>query len=99
MIKSLGATSKRKLNAPKIFQPSSSEISSSIVNEFLKHQEELINYFRRLLQLDTKNLVLASPVTAMVTYSLADGLELLTVNEQRHFVQAENVLNHPNFPR
>ncbi|MGZ5191176.1 MAG: hypothetical protein ACXWCZ_09170, partial [Flavisolibacter sp.] len=70
-----------------------------ILNEFVKHQEELKHYFQRLGQLDTKNLIIASPVSALITYTLADALALLAVHEQRHIVQAENVLNHPNFPK
>jgi hypothetical protein len=99
MIKSLGPQPKKKYKAPKIFTPSASSISSTIVRDFLNHQEELKMYFRKLLQLDTKNLVLASPVTGLITYTLADSMQLIVVHEQRHINQAGNVLNHPNFPK
>jgi hypothetical protein len=99
MVRSMCKGSKKTFKAPKIFEPSSSNISPGIVNDFVKHQEEMKHYFQRLSQLDTKNLVIASPVTGFITYTLADGLELLAAHEHRHLTQAENVLNHPNFPR
>jgi hypothetical protein len=99
MIRSLGPNLKRKLGAPKIFEPSSSNIPADIVQSFLKHQQTLKTYFRQLMNLDTKNLVMASPVTAFITYTLHDAMQILIVHEQRHILQAENVLNHPNFPK
>ena len=99
MIRSMGTASKKTFKSPKIFEPTSSNIRPGILNEFVMHQEELKQYYKRLGQLDTKNLIIASPVSSLITYTLADGLELLVVHEQRHMKQAENVLNHPNFPK
>jgi hypothetical protein len=99
MAGSLGPNLKRKLTAPKIFEPSSGSIPADIVQNFLKHQQILKNYFRQLLNLDTKNLIMASPVTPFITYTLHDAMQILVVHEQRHILQAENVLNHSNFPK
>jgi hypothetical protein len=99
MVKNLGPEPKRKFTAPKILQPSASNIPSTIVEDFSSHQDELKNYFRKLLQLDTKHLYMASPVTSLVVYNLSSAMELITAHEQRHVNQAKNVLNHPNFPK
>jgi hypothetical protein len=99
MIRSLGPQQKKNFKSPTIFEPSASQISFTIVDDFLRHQEELKTYFRKLLQLDTKNLVLASPVSGLITYTLADCMQLIPAHEQRHTDQANKVLHHPNFPR
>jgi len=98
MIKYMGSEGKKTFKSPKAFEPSSSNINAGIVTEFINHQEEMKKYYQRLGQLDTKNLIMASPVSGLITYTLADGMELLAVHEKRHLKQAENVLNHPNFP-
>ena len=99
MVRNLGPQVTKKFSAPTIFQPSSSNLPASIITDFRTHQEELRKYIRQLLQLDTKNLVMASPVTGMITYTLADAIRIVTGHEQRHINQAEQILHHPNFPR
>lgn len=98
MIKYMSNDGKKSFKSPKMFEPTSSNITSRIVSDFNDHQEEMKRYYQRLGQLDTKNLIVASPVSALITYTLADAMELLAVHERRHLKQAENVLNHPNFP-
>ena len=99
MVKYLGAQPTKKFKSPKIFEPSASHVAFTIVDDFLRHQEELKSYFQKLSRLDTKNIVLASPSIGLVTYTIADCMQLIAVHEQRHTNQANNVLNHPNFPR
>ena len=98
MIKYLGPQPNKKFKSPKIFEPSASRIAFTIVDDFLRHQEELKSYFRKLYQLDTKNLVIASPSSGFVMYTIADCMQLIAVHEQRHTNQAKTVLHHPNFP-
>jgi hypothetical protein len=99
MVKNLGPQLAKKFKNPKIFDPSSSTISTDILNNFTQHQEVVKNYFRQLLRLDTNNLVITSPVTSVITYSLQDGLQIIAGHEQRHINQALNIFNHPNFPK
>ena len=99
MVRHLGPQSKQKLKNPKIFTPSTSTLSSAIIEDFSKHQQRLINYFFQLDQLDKDKIVITSPASSFVTYSLHHAMQIITVHEQRHFNQAMNVLNHPNFPK
>jgi hypothetical protein len=99
MVKTLGPQLTKKFRSPKIFEPQSSSISEAIIGDFTKYQQVLKNYFVRLLQLDTHNLVMTSPVTSFITYSLQDGLQVIAGHEQRHIYQALHILNHPNFRR
>jgi uncharacterized damage-inducible protein DinB len=99
MVKSLGPQSEKKFPSPKVFEPSSSDIPADIVSRFNAHQEEIKRYFSALQQKDTSRIVIASPVSSIITYSLADALKIITGHEQRHVSQAIAVLNHPNFPK
>ena len=99
MVRHLGPQSKQKLKNPKIFTPSTSTLSSAIIEDFSKHQQLLINYFFQLDQLDKDKIVITSPASSFVTYSLHHAMQIITVHEQRHVNQAMNVLNHPNFPK
>jgi len=98
MVKHLGPQSKQKLKNPGLFTPSTSTLSSTIIEDFSKHQEILINYFNQLNLLNKDKIVITSPVSSFVSYSLHHAMQIITVHEQRHFNQAMNVLSHPNYP-
>jgi hypothetical protein len=89
----------RKFKAPKSFQPSQSQISETIVPEFVAHQQELVEIFERSRDLDLRKTKIISPISDFITYSLKDAFQVLTVHEQRHFQQAERVLKEANFPK
>jgi len=99
MVRYLGPQSKQKLKNPKIFTPSTSTQPSTIIDDFSKHQEILINYFNQLNFLDKDKIVITSPASSFITYSLHHAMQIITVHEQRHINQAKNVLNHPNYPK
>lgn len=99
MVKYLGPQSKQKLKHPKLFTPSTSTLSSVIIEDFSEHQEVLINYFQQLNHLEKDRIVITSPANSFVSYSLHHAMQIITVHEQRHFNQAMNVLSHPNYPK
>jgi uncharacterized damage-inducible protein DinB len=86
----------RKFKAPKSFQPSKSRFSETIVQDFVAHQQELVEIFERSRDLDLRKTKIISPISEFITYSLMDAFQLLTVHEQRHFGQAERVLQMQN---
>jgi hypothetical protein len=99
MIRSLGPESNKQFVSPKIFEPSFSNIRESIVMDFIFHQDVLKKYFLQLQKPEILRSVIASPVSKMITYSVADALQIITGHEQRHINQAIQVLNHFNFPK
>ncbi|MEP7272361.1 MAG: DinB family protein [Acidobacteriota bacterium] len=90
---------KRKIKAPAKFQPSSSSIDASITKSFAETQRELIDLMNGTSRLDLERLVISSPVSDFVTYSLLDAYRILSNHEQRHFQQAKRVLNSSGFPK
>jgi hypothetical protein len=98
LIKSMEPTSTRKVKAPKRFQPAQSDISASIINDFVGQQGKLVEKMKASEHLDLERIVITSPVTAAITYSLMDVYRLIVVHEQRHFHQAKRVMEESAFP-
>ena len=91
--------SDKKLKAPKIFHPSSSEIDPLIITKFIDHQHEMIGKMNATRGMNLEKIIIYSPVTIVVTYSLLDAYRIITAHERRHFNQALRLKEMPGFPR
>ena len=98
LVKSMDPASVRKVKAPKRFQPSQSDISASVINDFIDQQGKMVEKMKASEHLDLERIVITSPVSAAVTYSLMDAYRLIVVHEQRHFQQAKRVMEESAFP-
>ena len=98
LIKSLEPTTTRKLKAPKRFQPAQSEISASVINDFVDQQGKIVEKMKATEHLDLEGIIITSPVSAAITYSLMDAYRIIVVHEQRHFQQAKRVMEESAFP-
>lgn len=76
-----------------------SEIGANIVEIFAAHQTELAGKIARIDKTDWRNVVLTSPFTSFITYSLADGLQSIVEHERRHLRQAAKVTETNGFPQ
>jgi hypothetical protein len=98
LIKSLDPASTRKLKAPKSFQPAQSDISGSVIDDFAAQQATIVEKMKATEDLDLENIIINSPVTSVVTYSLMDAYRVIVVHEHRHFQQAQRVTEESGFP-
>jgi len=98
LVKSMDPASTRKVKAPKRFQPAQSEISASVINDFVAQQKQIVDKMKSTEHLDLEKIVITSPVAGVVIYSLMDAYRLIVVHEQRHFQQAKRVTEEPGFP-
>ena len=98
LIKSLDPASTRKIKAPKNFQPAQSDISASIIDDFVTQQSQVIEKMKATQHLDLEKIIITSPVAAVVTYSLMDAYRIIVVHEERHFQQAKRVMEESAFP-
>jgi len=98
LIKSLDPVKGRNLKAPKNFQPSQSDITDSIINDFAAHQATIVEKMKATEHLDLERIIISSPVTSVVTYSLMDAYRVMVVHEHRHFQQAKRVTEESGFP-
>ena len=98
LIKSLDPASTRKLKAPKNFEPAQSDISASVIDDFVAQQDKVIEGMKSTSHLDLNRIVITSPAVSFVTYSLLDAYRIIVVHERRHFQQAQRVAAEPAFP-
>ena len=98
LIKYLSPESTKKLKAPDVFKPSSSDIDPNIINNFVRQQNQLTFLMRQTAELDLRHIKITSPAVRFVTYSLMDCYAILVVHEKRHLQQARRVLNAEGFP-
>jgi hypothetical protein len=99
LINALSPNASKKVKAPKLFQPSSSNIDPQIISKFAAHQNEVIDKMKATEGMDLERIIIYSPVTKIVTYSLIDAYRIIVVHERRHFKQAQRVMEAPGFPR
>ena len=98
LIKSLDPASTRKLKAPKNFEPAQSNISASVIDDFVAQQDKIVEGMKSTSHLELEQIVITSPAASFVTYSLLDAYRIIVVHEQRHFQQAQRVAAEPGFP-
>jgi hypothetical protein len=99
LIKSLDPKTTRKLRAPTRFQPSSSNISDSIIDDFVTQQNRVAHSMEATKDLNVERIIITSPAASAITYSVMDAYRIIVVHGQRHFQQAKRVTDDVNFPR
>ena len=99
LIKSLDPASTRKIKAPKRFEPAQSDISASVINDFIEQQARLAEKMKATEHLNLEKIVITSPALAAITYSLMDAYRIIVVHEHRHFQQAKRVTEETAFPK
>lgn len=98
LIKSLDPSSTRKLKAPKRFEPAQSDVTGSVINDFIDQQGKLIERMKATEHLNLEKIVITSPAAAAITYSLMDAYRIIVIHEQRHFQQALRVTEERRYP-
>ena len=99
LIKSLDPKSTRKIKAPQKFQPAQSDISVSVLDDFVDMQAKIVEKMKATERLDLEKIIITSPVGSAITYSLMDAYRIVVVHEHRHFEQAKRVTEEAAFPR
>ncbi len=88
----------RKLKAPKILTPSTSNIDLGILERFHQHLDILSECIAATAPVNIDKTHITSPVSKFITYSLRNAITLLVQHEHRHINQAIRVKGNPNFP-
>lgn len=90
LLKSLTPKPTNKIKAPSIFKPSQSKVSPQIVQDFIQHNQKVIEYFQQL-QLKNPQTIITSPAASFVTLRLGTAMQILTNHEERHLFQAQQI--------
>jgi hypothetical protein len=99
LIRTLEPGAKGFVPAPKVFLPSSSDITADIVARFAAQHRELLTLMERCQALDVTQIVIASPAADFVTYSLLDAFRIIVVHLQHHLHQTSKILAVAEFPQ
>lgn len=99
MKNSLNPNQKRKMKTFKIFEPAKSNISKTIIKDFIENQREFIGLINAAKTFDVHKIKIAEPLSPTLNLRLGDAFEILLMHEQRHFLQAERIIKETNFPK
>lgn len=99
LINQMQETATRKFKSPKAFQPNLTTSGTDIIFRFGKHQDELINYMQELDKKDQLHVVISSPASSFVTYSIADAFQIIIKHQYRHLNQAARMKVEDGFPQ
>lgn len=99
LIKYLEPKAQKKIKAPKVFEPSSSNIDKDVIKRFSLSQNKLADLIKKTTDLPLDKTIITSPVSPVVTYSLLHAYTILTTHDKRHFDQAMKVYQLTSFPK
>lgn len=99
IVQAVSPEATRKLKAPKIYTPASSNVDGAIISRFVERQEQVIKYLNAMKDLPVEKIIISSPVTDLITYSLLDACRIIVGHEQRHLLQAKRVHSLNEFPK
>jgi DinB superfamily len=98
MRNSLNPEQPRKMKTFKMFEPSVSDVSISILNDFAENNRKLIEMMEACKGLEIHKIKIPEPLSVALNLRLDDAFEILAMHEQRHFLQAERVIQAEGFP-
>ncbi len=93
-----GITTTKKLKAPAIFLPSSSEVNPSVISDFIRQHSKMKLLMQRAISLKAEAKTITSPASPVMVFRLIDIFRISAIHSQRHIQQALRVKNNPNFP-
>ena len=99
MKNSLDPKQSRKMKTFKIFQPSESSVSATIIEDFAANQRELSDLAFAARSFDVNGIRIAEPLSTALNLRLIDAFEILSMHCRRHFDQAKRVIESEAFPR
>ena len=85
MRNSLNPEQKRKMKTFKIFEPAASDVSETIIADFTKNQQKLIEVAKAVKDFDIHKIKISEPIGAALNLRLDDAFEILAMHEKRHF--------------
>jgi hypothetical protein len=98
LVEYLGPEVKRKSKAPAVFKPTAGSLNQHIVKDFTDSLKLLERRVIAMDHVDHTTVIITSPVSRLVTYSLYDTLQIVVGHAERHVNQAKRVTQQPLFP-
>lgn len=89
----------RKRKNPQIFDPSSSIVADGIIRRFVDQQNDILRHMKASESIAVEKIIISSPVSNLITYSLLDAYRIIVAHERRHLLQALRLLDMDGFPK
>ena len=84
--------SKKKLKSPKHHNHCNSNINKDTVSEFIHHQNKLIDILEQAKSININKAKVKIEIMKLIKLTLGDMFNFFVTHEQRHIIQAKNVL-------
>lgn len=91
ILKSMYSPSKTKTFP--VWKPAKSLIDPAIIRRFLDLQHELSAYIQKLEPYFGNDLMIKSPASPWVVYTLDQTIPIILAHEERHLKQVKNIIN------
>jgi len=82
----------KKMKAPRNAIPSGKPEAILMINEFLSHQQHLINLLQVARSADIGSLRVPTSLSKLIALKLGDTFRFFIAHEQRHLIQVKNLL-------
>lgn len=84
---------KNKMKTGKGYHPPASLKSEDVINEFIEHQQKLLQLLDTARTRDLNAIRIPITITKFIKLKLGDTFRFLIAHEQRHMVQARNAIH------
>jgi len=92
-VKSVHPDNTKKQKTLKRLDPTQSELPETVLEDFIKHQQQLREIISKSASVNLNKIKIPAEVAKLMKLRLGDCLRFVVVHEQRHILQAKNVLN------
>lgn len=91
ILKGVRPENKKKTKTFPMWEPSKTEIPENIWELFSKHQELLKSWIAESQDLIKKGVVIHSPASKIIVYTLEKAFDIIVAHEERHLEQAREL--------
>lgn len=92
ILKAVEPTRKKKTKTFTIWEPSQSQVSQSVLERFVKSQDELKNHIIALKKESNKDAIVYSPINKQIVLSVGSAFDIIITHEQRHLNQCKEIV-------
>lgn len=89
----------KKMKAPANAIPATQPNATDMLNEFITHQQHLVNLLNIARFADLNKNRIATTLSKHIKLKLGDTFRFVIAHEQRHFIQIENTTNQVKKPQ
>jgi len=83
---------KNRMKTAKHFAPEKSVNVENVFNEFVKHQEKLLQLLEVARRRNLSTIRIPTAISSLIRLQLGDMFRFLVAHEQRHMIQARNAI-------